>query len=646
MNVQLILESDWISLEKYDEESGEAEFKILDATQKEDELYFINVFLDYYKNKKHSKKIKINVKEYKYEDKKDFYELASYYKYLIEIEKIDIIAALRILLRKENIYNGINIRANYFIYRYFQKVEELPYSRQAKDKILSIFNYVLNYRYKPGTVYIPINIVIYSNDKDSVNNIKYILGEFMWFFCYLPEDTKYYDEFMNNIILDKFSIKNLYLTKDNNGVSKKRGILLIHNFSNILFTNSLDQNLILNILTDEMENNNNNLCTIIYGSKDELMPILSKHPKLGKLLINLELEIDELDIEKIYEILVNKLEINEKVTEEVKEKLYKYISSTYSQSENRDMEYIKKIYNKIILNKNNRFDINKENILSVEDIPEVYNTRGIPEILKELNDLVGLSEIKKQVNDLIYLLKFNQKANIDISKFNLHMIFTGNPGTGKTTVARLISDVLYKLGYIKQNKLVEVSSKDLIAEYVGQTAGKTFSVLKSAFGGVLFIDEAYSLIGEGAKFGDEAISTILKVMEDNRDKLIIIFAGYKEEMKRFEMANVGLSSRIGYKIDFKDYTLDELMSIFLQLLEKNKLTISEEASDKVKEIIKESSKIENFGNARYINNLFQKILINHAKNVDEKNEENMYIISSEDIDDSWIVTDNKRKIGF
>ncbi|MCI8700593.1 MAG: AAA family ATPase [Clostridia bacterium] len=655
MKIQVILENDFIKMTEYNAESGIAKFEYLDITDKKGESYYINLITEYYKGKNKNEQLEINVQDKKKiynkkgrQEKENIYIISAYYKYLMEVEKIDIIVGLRKLLDAYRVIEKISVRSRYYIYRYFSKVEELPYSRESKDKILGIFNYILNYNFTPGTPYIPINIAIYSNDKEGVEIIKTLIGEFMWYFGYLSENMSYYDEFMNNIILDKYSINKLYYyTTANNMVERKNGVLMLHNFENILYTEKLNQNLILNILTDEMEKNNNNVCTMLYGNKETIKDILAEHPKLGKLLINLELEIDELDIEKVYEILIKKLEHTEELTEEVKEKIFKYIKSTYNQSENQNMEYVNKLYQAIILKKNNKFSNDGKKILEISDIPDVYNTRNLPEIMNELNELVGLKEIKEQIDDLVYLLKFNQKVNIDISKFNLHMIFTGNPGTGKTTVARLISDILYNIGYVKQNKLVEVSSKDLIAEYIGQTAGKTFNVIKSALGGVLFIDEAYALNGEGMKYGEESISTILKAMEDYKDKLVIIFAGYKEEMDKFVRANVGLSSRIGYKINFHDYSLDELMQIFLNLLERNDLKITDEAKEKVEELIRDSSKIENFGNARYINSLFQKVLINHAKNIEIKPENQLYIIDEDDIKDDMLAIDaNKRKIGF
>lgn len=653
--VQAILEADLIILTKYDENSIEADY--LDLSNKSNNEYYINILLNYYKNKKNVKHIKIELedKESIFKEKDRFlqvYKIAAYYKYIIESEKIDIILKMREFLNTENTIQGIKIRPRYFIYKYFQSVEDLPYSKKTKDKIYNILNYILNYRFKNSTTpYIPINILIYSNDKEGVERITHIIGEFMWFFGYLSENMKYYSEYMNNIILDKYTIKKLYYEYNKDDVKSKNGILLLHNFENLLYTEYMQQNLTLNILTDEMEKNNRNVCTIIYGDRTMLKQLMGNHQKLSQMLINLELEIDDLDIDKIYELIISRLEKSVNISTDVKEKIYNYIKATYKQSDTQNMEYVNKLYNLIILNMNNKFSTKVKQELKLNDIPEAYNTRDLPEIMKDINNLVGLKEIKQQIDDLVALLKFNKKANIDIKDFNLHMCFLGNPGTGKTTVGRLITDIFFNLGYINQNKLTEVTAKDLIAEYLGQTSGKTFNVVKSALGGVLFIDEAYAItsgIGDGAQYGNECIATLLKLMEDYKDKLIIIFAGYNDEMEEFLESNSGLTSRIGYKISFPDYTLEELTQIFTDLLHKNKLEITDEALDRLKDIIKASSKFENFGNGRYIHNIFQRILIEHSKNIENKSKKtNIYLITEEDINYEKLITENKnRKIGF
>ena len=198
------------------------------------------------------------------------------------------------------------------------------------------------------------------------------------------------------------------------------------------------------------------------------------------------------------------------------------------------------------------------------------------------------------------------------------MVFAGNPGTGKTTVARLVAEILYNIGYIRQNKLVEVSPKDLIGQYIGHTAPKTAAVCESAYDGVLFIDEAYELtVGSGAgnnNFRSECITELIKQMEDNRDRLVVIFAGYTKEMENFLESNAGFASRIGDIIEFEDYTTEQLTAMFKHLVYKNGLNITEKALDRVSMLIERARMQSNFGNGRYARNLYEKVIMEHAKN--------------------------------
>jgi AAA+ superfamily predicted ATPase len=215
-------------------------------------------------------------------------------------------------------------------------------------------------------------------------------------------------------------------------------------------------------------------------------------------------------------------------------------------------------------------------------------------------------------------LKSKAGDDLKVKDTNLHMVFLGNPGTGKTTVARMVAGILYNLGYIEQNKLIEVSAKDLIGQYVGQTAPKTMGVIEKALGGVLFIDEAYSLASKpgtsGSQFNEECIATLIQAMENYRDNLVVIFAGYTKEMDAFLKSNSGIVSRIGYTMDFKDYTVDELIEIFKSMFKKSGFTVEKSAIEKAKEVIEEYRHTEGFGNARFVRNLYEKAIIKHATN--------------------------------
>jgi Holliday junction resolvasome RuvABC ATP-dependent DNA helicase subunit len=257
-----------------------------------------------------------------------------------------------------------------------------------------------------------------------------------------------------------------------------------------------------------------------------------------------------------------------------------------------------------------------------------------------LKDLIGLSSVKEEITKLANFIKIQQvreSKGLRTPDISFHCVFTGNPGTGKTTVARIMASIYKDLGILKKGHLVETDRSGLVAEYVGQTAVKTNKIIDSALDGVLFIDEAYSLV-QGAKedFGQEAISTLLKRMEDDRNRLVVILAGYSSEMKGFIDSNPGLQSRFNRYIHFPDYTAEELKQIFLLNANKNQYTIDEEASSVLGEIMSSAidHKDKNFGNARFVRNLFEKSIQNQATRLSsEQNitEEVLSMLKAEDL---------------
>ena len=259
--------------------------------------------------------------------------------------------------------------------------------------------------------------------------------------------------------------------------------------------------------------------------------------------------------------------------------------------------------------------------------------------MQKLEKLIGLANVKAEISSLSNLVKVQQvrkERGMSVSNLSYHCVFTGNPGTGKTTVARIVAEIYKELGVLKKGHLVETDRSGLVGEYVGQTAPKTNAIIDSALDGVLFIDEAYSLVQGGQNdFGKEAISTLLKRMEDDRDRLVVILAGYSKEMGDFINSNSGLQSRFNRYIDFPDYSVDELIQIFQYTLKANDCYATEVAIEKAIEYIRHAveHKDQNFGNARFIRNFFEKTLTEQANRLaSEKSLTNDMLARIEEID--------------
>ncbi|MDE6024685.1 MAG: AAA family ATPase [Lachnospiraceae bacterium] len=260
--------------------------------------------------------------------------------------------------------------------------------------------------------------------------------------------------------------------------------------------------------------------------------------------------------------------------------------------------------------------------LNKEELPE--EELKLEDLLEELNKLTGLDDVKKEIKSLINLLKvkkLREERGMKLPDMSLHMVFSGNPGTGKTTVARLLAKIYKCLGVARTGQLVEVDRSNLVEGYIGQTATKTRAVVETALGGILFIDEAYTLTAgkDGKDFGQEAVDTLLKLMEDNRNDLIVIVAGYTKLMEEFVESNPGLKSRFNKYIFFEDYTGDQLFDIFMSMCDKQDYIPNDAGQKYVKEYLaaRAVSHDENFANAREVRNYIERSIARQASRVVE-----------------------------
>ena len=285
------------------------------------------------------------------------------------------------------------------------------------------------------------------------------------------------------------------------------------------------------------------------------------------------------------------------------------------------------------------------------NLQEEYNKTQIQEVLDELEEeLVGLIPVKTRIKEIAALLLIDRlRNNFDLVSGNpgLHMSFTGSPGTGKTTVAMKMADILNRLGYIQKGHLMTVTRDDLVGQYIGHTAPKTKEILKQAMGGVLFIDEAYYLYKPDNErdYGAEAIEILLQVMENQRDDIVVIFAGYKDKMNKFYESNPGLSSRVTNHVDFPDYTAKELLEIAKLMLEDQQYKFAEKADEILLHYAEKRMKQPHFANARSIRNAIDRARMRQANRIFNNKDKiltkaDLVTIKSEDILKSRLFANN------
>ena len=484
-------------------------------------------------------------------------------------------------------------------------IDNLYIDDESKILLNKIIQYIKDYSEGKEKNYLTFNICIESNDKSTISEIIDVLTHYT---------TKY--KYING---NKNLELSLYKLSDASDITKYYQDNSIVSIKDLDAISMNDVNFHKKFFYNFLEELNDKKLTVISGKKDVLNSFLLEDDKLDDVfsfrLIGITPSVND-----VYNELKEKIN-NLGLDEEFDIKVLDYITETFPKSEDTYTNYVNNLYRYISFNK---------------EVPKIDEVKSTEEVFKELNELVGLDNIKNTLRDLVDLitLKNKTKDDLKINNVNLHMVFLGNPGTGKTTVARMIADILYNLKYIKQNKLIEVSSKDLVAEYVGQTAVKTMNVVNKAMGGILFVDEAYALADKNNdnSFNGECIATLIKAMEDYRDDLVVIFAGYTKEMQAFLDSNSGITSRIGYTMEFKDYTNDELKQIFRGMVTKAGFILEEDALEEVEKLINENRDTKNFGNARFIRNIYEKTVINHASNTkNNKSKKILKTITKKDI---------------
>lgn len=464
----------------------------------------------------------------------------------------------------------------------FDKINKLYIKDESKELLKKIIEYMRKYNEGIETNYIPFNILIEVNNKETKEELIYILETASINFNYIKNNNKK-------------TISLINLEKD---INYDAGFITITNLKGINNIDIQEQTKLFNNL-EEFLQKEEKTTTLVIGTKEEIQNFFLGRESIKNKYFTFNIIGINPDIQDIYESILESTNIEDNM----KPNLLDYITKTYKNDDY--VEYRNNLIRYISFNK---------------ELPKIEEKKTLEEIFKDLNELVGLEKVKKVLYDLVDVINLKEKAkNLTIKDMNLHMVFLGNPGTGKTTIARIISNILYNLGYIKENKLIEVSSKDLVGQYVGQTAPKTMDVINKSLNGVLFIDEAYSLAVKGENsYNAEAIATLIQAMENYRDKLVVIFAGYTKEMQDFLDSNSGIVSRIGYTLEFDDYTTEELIKIFMGFATKNGFVVDDEAIKYLEEVINENRNMKNFGNARFVRNIYEKTVIKHATNVKDK----------------------------
>ena len=512
-----------------------------------------------------------------------------------------------------------------------KELNELLGLKNVKDEIKEFINIALNNmeRSKRGLPIVPLTLhmVFTGNPGTGKTTVARIIGQILFAYGYLSKG--------HLTEVDRSGLVAEYVghtaIKTTEVVKKAIGGVLFIDEAYTLFKNSDSRDFgseAIDTLLKLMEDNRDNFMVIVAGYPDKMKDFVASNPGLRS-RFNTYINFEDYSNDELLVLLSNLLSrFNLKLDSGVNDLIFSIFTHLRKETSSfANARTVRNIFEELckISSLGNSGSFNINNLISKDEILKLMTKLHIEQpksfldlksnhSMCELNNLIGLSDVKKQIEQFIAVAKVNQsRKSQGLKEFpmSMHMVFSGNPGTGKTSVARLLASILHDLGYLSKGHLVEVDRAGLVAGYVGQTAIKTSAVIKSAIGGVLFIDEAYSLCtnGSGNDFGQEAIDTVLKLMEDNRDDLVVIVAGYTQEMTKFIASNTGLESRFNTFIRFNDYSIDELQQIFKNMLIEYDLNLDDNAAVALSNVIIKAQKDSlHFANAREVRNIFQSVI--------------------------------------
>lgn len=510
-------------------------------------------------------------------------------------------------------YENVPLRDDYQINKWLQEITRLAIKEESKNELRDIIHYVISRKLNQRVPLLPINLTIATPDLDKADEIVSILNNAVWHCDYFQNNKSISQHNISCAATPLDEIIKLYSQIVPGTIMVLKDIAALYEQNTDSDTTILKQK--RRHLFKLIESTKTSAITIFIGTEQEISELKASYNKLQN-IVHRHIHMTEINSDEAYRLIMQQLSNYMEVTEEVAKNLHHYVQLSYAQAAQRDTAYVNETVESIIFNHYKK-NVHAETVLSPADIPYITPPRTEQDILQTLNNFIGLDNVKQEVYNIAQMVKWNIKAGKrHLNAMNMHMVFSGNAGTGKTSVAYLMAEMLHSLGFIRENKLVVCSAKDLIGEYRGQTAPKTAKMCEAAYNGVLFIDEAYQLnpCGDTGSYAEECVVELIQQMENNRHRLIVIFAGYPQEMKSFiQQANPGLKSRIAKTLTFDDYTTEELVQIFEKIVQQNGLLLDDKARERVFEICTTAKMMQhNFGNARFVRNLFETSFVQHA----------------------------------